>query len=345
MFGNNLIIRKDFTYNEDEYCLNQRMLELSRDKSFLYDFKNLYGDLRLQTEEYMPPYAFLINPRSLVDNMYHHDTFYIAIEGHKALTIPTGIKLMKAISKIVNEFGNNSLKEKFEEFRITHSEIIGTRQVTDTICLSIHPLDFLTISDTPYFSSCTSWRPRMYNGKLKIGSSRAGTIEMMNSPMVVIAYIEGKKKLTFPSFKNPEEKLEWNGKRWRELFIVHPYLISNIRAYPYDNEPLEREIILWLRELAQTNLNWGYYDELGNNINNFKEEYFATNIMYNDIIRPDRTCTYAVGFTRPKDKFLLNYSGECTCASCGRSRTCSLPEDYMLLCDDCAGREDFWADD
>ena len=90
------------------------------------------------------------------------------------------------------------------------------RKSSQKLTLSIHPLDYITMSDNECnWSSCMSWRNE--------GDYHAGTIEMMNSTCVVVAYIA-----------QNNETLEngWNSKRWRQLFVIHPTCIIASCPYP-----------------------------------------------------------------------------------------------------------------
>ena len=76
----------------------------------------------------------------------------------------------------------------FEQMRIKHSQILNKKRLKGTLCLSIHPLDYITISDNNCdWDSCMTW-----TGDDCPGEYRLGTLEMMNSPSVVVAYLDSK---------------------------------------------------------------------------------------------------------------------------------------------------------
>ena len=52
------------------------------------------------------------------------------------------------------------------------------------------------------------------------GEYRQGTVEMMNSECVVVAYLESTTNMTIRDG-------EWNSKRWRELFVVDENVLAN----------------------------------------------------------------------------------------------------------------------
>lgn len=229
--------------------------------------------------------------------------------------ISNGEKTMKAIGKIVHAIFPNLIDE-YEKFRIRVSQITNQSGLTGDLCLSIHPLDFMTMSDNNSgWSTCMSWK--------KIGEYRSGTVEMMNSDCVVIGYLKSEtEKLTFSENRaNPSFQGEWNSKKWRCLFIVTNGAIVSIKPYPYYNAFLIKSCLKWLKELYDKNLvptPWFNPIEeeepeaLGEDI----EDMFKTDNMYNDF-----GATTHFGYFN--EKFLelseFNYSGVLNCMCCGNT--------------------------
>ena len=127
--------------------------------------------------------------------------------------------------------------------------------------------------------TCMSW--------FHDGEFRLGTIEMMNSPYVVVTYLTAKEDMILT------EDFYWNNKKWRELFIVTDKVISEIKSYPYVNRALTKYALNWLKDLAEN-----YYDFSSSKITEIKDGdeivsgsdfscdiYFDTDRMYNDIKR------------------------------------------------------------
>ena len=114
------------------------------------------------------------------------------------------------------------------------------------MCISIHPMDFITMSDNSYgWDSCMKWVD-------DTGDYRMGTVEMMNSPIVVCAYLKGSESFNFGWNKN-DEFTTWNNKKWRELFVITPELITEIKSYPYDNEEFTKAVMDTLLALSKEN--------------------------------------------------------------------------------------------
>ena len=239
-----------------------------------------------------------------------------------------GCKLMKALKQL-----NNTLhfmdEEEFEEFRICQSMCTNTAILNGKLCLSIHPLDYMTMSDNACdWSSCMSWQ--------ESGCYRMGTVEMMNSPYVIVAYLES----SHPMYFNRETS--WNNKKWRSLYIVTPDIVTNVKAYPYYDGSIDKIVTNWLYELmVKAFPNYNYekpytfeYPMIGST-----RLRFETNLMYNDF-----GCgVNHWGFRRKGvgDNLIVNYSGDAQCMVCGNTNSGSLYED-CLICNVCEPRDDIW---
>ena len=121
---------------------------------------------------------------------------------HHEIRIPkTRWCVMRYPNNAMAQLNGQSLEE-FEDFRIKHSRILSEKEFIGRLSLSIHPLDFMTMSDNDSdWSSCMSWRT--------CGSYRRGTVEMMNSPCVVVAYLSASK----PMVLDRGSHFKWNIKK------------------------------------------------------------------------------------------------------------------------------------
>lgn len=345
VFGENFILKKEISYEKSKDELCQKMVEEMN--------AGAAGVLRNRIIQkihslHLPRLEVhlledLISINSLVDNIYSGESFIIpkesTVTGY-SLQIPHGCKTVKMIGKIIEATGIDKKvytcskcgriltdehnhcpwcthskavkKDAYEEFRRVHSLVLNQKKLKDTLCLSIHPLDYITMSDNDCgWSSCMQWME-------DAGDYRLGTIEMMNSSCVVVAYLESKEPMEVCGS-------QWNNKRWRQLYVVNKEIILGNRQYPYSNDILQGVAINWLRDLCSA-ASWGPYGEEacqirnnadniinGNQTINFRIE---TNYMYNDIYdyrlayvwnNPDEICQYE-----------LNISGPAICVSCGK---------------------------
>lgn len=282
----------------------------------------------------------IISLESLVHNAYPFNDFVIPTPEGPGIKVAKGMKTMKIINKIVKHYPDSFTPEAVEEMRLRHSMILNQKLFKGTMCLSIHPLDFMTMSDNDCnWDSCMSWQ--------KPGEYRLGTVEMMNSNCVVVAYLKATHDMTIPF----QEK--WNNKRWRELFIVHPDIITNIKGYPYRDNSLRDVAFDWLMELAGSH-GWTYYDEefiinkddgIPNEVEGKKLYFYPQfRVMYNDYYSEHRACL-GVNILQHSTHYEehscydLAVSGETECMCCGADW--SYDSDEMrtdaLQCPNCSG--------
>ena len=252
---------------------------------------------------------FLITSMTFINNTYYNYSYDINIPNGKIFKLVKGCKVMKTLGKLAALFG---LVNEFEPIRLRHSQIMNQAKIQANLCLSIHPLDYITASfNENGWRSCMHWED---------GEYRHGVIEMMNSPYVVVAYLESN-----------HEKIryfgdEWNSKKWREFFIVHPDCISGIKGYPYWNRELEDVTLNWLKELFDTESNYSEKIitwETGTCAidvsvhSNVKFDFKCGPSMYNDFYNPNE---YHMILARDVDSDYTEifYSGADECVYCGR---------------------------
>lgn len=153
------------------------------------------------------------------------DDFYTNKLSHKytcpyGKTIPEGTKIIKAFK----EFETDT--ETLRMLQDAASILIQENKVKGKLCFSVHPLDFLSLSENTYhWHSCHHLQ----------GDYRAGNLSYMADNTSIICYLKGEENVKLPSF--PEEVL-WNSKKWRTLVFIHPqnkYMFAG-RQYPFFSE-------------------------------------------------------------------------------------------------------------
>lgn len=264
----------------------------------------------------------LVDFYRLATNFYEDETFEIIPVGcEKAIKIQHGCKITRVLGKIAQA----AHLPHFEEFRILHSQVLNQKMLKGRLCLSIHPLDYMTMSDNDCdWNSCMSWQ--------NVGCYRQGTVEMMNSPCVVVAYLRSDEDMYLASGDFP-----WSNKKWRELYIVTPEMIGNIKSYPYTNENLTKATLDWLKELADTDT---FTDEIieyvpfeGFDFNNKVISIQPrTNHMYNDFSHSRKQFAYLN--KNLKEYYTFNYSGKSECMLCGELNP-YFPNDEALVGECC----------
>lgn len=250
--------------------------------------------------------------------------------------IPRGTKIFKALKSFVNfalknktikQIEYDEINDLIEHLRIQHSQVLNQKKISGNLCISIHPMDYITMSDNGNnWDSCMRWG----NGG---GDYKIGTLEMLNSSSVVVCYLESKKPW------NINDDYFWNNKKWRELFIIDKNFVCGVKGYPYHSTYLETVCANWLADLAEE-----YYH---NKINRTNYRYdkqitFETNCMYNDIdANLECFLYYSEDAIEANEEINFNYSGYARCLRCGKIIFEEWTDSDILsgtfLCPACAG--------
>lgn len=317
MFGNQLILSKEVSF-----CMSQKEVRTLMDTTtakdpFIKAFSSKIAPYYHSNYELWMALQMLTSPSTLVENESFYDTKIVPAKDTvfgKPVKIQKGCRPIKTLHKLCRAFGLN--EAEFEDFRLKHSQVLNTRKLQGELCLSIHPMDFMTMSDNDCgWDSCMSWRAAYYGDG---GEYRLGTIEMMNSPCVIIAYLKSHTDMKLEGRYLNSKETYWNNKRWRQLVIVNEDVILGNRQYCYEDASLSGTVLEWVRELATAHYGVQYEDTAQNLAEGSfeitgKHLAFTTNYMYNDIYGT------RLGYLR-KDldyNINLNFSGVANCMACG----------------------------
>ena len=298
LFGGQLILNRPYTYAIAQDGVEREIAEAinTPEAKCYWDMKKWVkhtlcdiGGIPWMTLYHITNDIF--EPNVLAANAYDGESFKIEFPDGEIWKIPTGMKPMKILHKVIVKFGDEYAEELYEEYRNWHSRLLNQTFLDGTLSLSIHPLDFMTMSDNGgSWTSCMRWQSAA-DDDCDPGDYRMGTVECMNSPYIIIAYLHNPNKTNdfMEGWYGPS--LIWNKKKWRELFIVQDGIITEIKGYPFQDENLSNTALMWIKELAQNNLGWTYNDvevnvngeyetEEGNNL--FRFRVGPSGYMYND---------------------------------------------------------------
>lgn len=359
LFDEQLIISKQISYvkSHDELLeevadfTERRYGRVGRSGEYFYDqFWNLVlgrldKNIRFDeaTQDLMRE---LISDNNLIENKYNGESFDIPLPDGKTLRVASGCKVSKMLGKIAEIFK----LEGYEDFRICHSQVLNQKTLEGNLTLSIHPLDYMTMSDNECgWESCMNWRYE--------GGYRQGTVEMMNSPYIIVAYLTADEPMKLFWNASAESYQCWNNKKWRQLFIVNHDIIAGIKDYPYHNDSLTCMVIDWIKELAKKNLHWAYTDTFKYDYENSEDTIhcdslpedknsfrlcFETEYMYNDFgAMPYHWICISNDLNEDSIRkngiypyYFLNYSGRYQCMACG-SICADFDDESCLVCSDC----------
>ena len=333
LLGGKLVYKVPYEYIKSEDAIGKEIKNLidkpEGDFDTFYDFIND----KVGTNKWLQGF----NIRQFWNNhIYTENKIFEELNLHnddnaKILKIPAGCKPIRALQKILTYYGAD--KEKFdalERFRIALSMITNDKKVKGNLCFSIHPLDFMTMSDNASdWQSCMSWKHE--------GCYRLGTVEMMNSNNVICVYIENEK--TPLEFGEDDHKDTWNNNRWRQLFYCTKEIIVSGKSYPYYNEQITKDALQILRTLAFENWHRTYefgierYRDmihLGSLYRMENNRYwirtktqakkhniiFDSKAMYNDMFNDNNYQGYWCVRNKVKKNTIISYSGKAPCLCC-----------------------------
>lgn len=230
-------------------------------------------------------------------------------------------------------YGDPSLAAQYEDFRLKQSKLIQHNKFTGTMCLSVHPLDFATMSDNEEsWTSCMSWR--------ESGCYRAGTLEMMTSPIVLLAYIKSNNN-TIHFEGDDGAEYSWNSKIWRTLIIVNENIITEVKSYPFYDSNLSKAAIEWVAELSGSSFdtpllsNEEYQGDHSLTFENVKPKFiFSTNLMYNDVgYQSYYFAKLSKEFYEEMEypRYYIDYGDQVYCLKCGQEMDIT----HGLVCNEC----------
>jgi hypothetical protein len=105
------------------------------------------------------------------------------------------------------------------------SRIIQEDKIEGTLCFSVHPLDYLSVSCNTY-----NWR----SCHALDGEYRAGNLSYMVDKCTMVVYLKGADNVNIPLF--PDD-VPWNSKKWRVLWYVADemeYMFAG-KQYPFES--------------------------------------------------------------------------------------------------------------
>lgn len=331
LLGNNLIVSKKI----NNIAVNAKEIEEE-----YYKIKTFSFWLSLVGNKTIPDVLFRIVSGGLCNYFYDYgynkieeDFTFKDLNQEKPFIIKKGMKWTRVLGKVAAYFNIPD----YEEFRIAlsmaHQKITAKKE--ETLYLSIHPLDFMTMSDNDNnWESCMSWRQN--------GCYRAGTIAMMNSPCVLIAYLTSATPMRIG-------KNEWNNKKYRQLIIVDEKFLATVRPYPYESNSLDHEILSFVKELYQKNIDvqatfsedYSYDIKLNycpDDAACRKIVFDCGEVMYNDFCHHNHKISFREDIPFYEETKYYDYNGPSECVWCGQVEP-SLFSQEFLLCDDCYSAE------
>jgi hypothetical protein len=183
------------------------------------------------------------------DGFFNNMVLYdYEINGH---TIKKGMKLIKAFKFFEED------KNALTDIQNYASRIIQEDKIEGTLCLSVHPLDYLSASENTY-----NWR----SCHALDGEYRSGNLSYMVDSSTMICYLKSDREEMLPNFP-----FKWNSKKWRVfLYFSNDWnMLMAGRQYPFSTDVGMKYILdeLMRKSGLSRNSCWTpWHDELLKNV-------------------------------------------------------------------------------
>lgn len=131
--------------------------------------------------------------------------------------IPKGSKLVRAFKHFVKD------DKVLNDLQTFASTLIQENKIEGTLCFSVHPFDYLSMSENNHkWRSCHSLR----------GDYRSGCLSYMLDNVTVLCYIKSDEETILPNFPST---IPWNNKKWRMVLNISEDgdIIFAGRQYPF----------------------------------------------------------------------------------------------------------------
>lgn len=209
----------------------------------------------------------------LYDNVVQYDYGFYDYEQDTEKVISKGSKIIKAFKNFISD------KDTLVEIQNKASMLSQEDKISGKICFSIHPLDYLSMSNNTYnWTTCQ---------ELREGERRMGNISYMLDNSTIVCYIMGEDNVKLPIFP---EHIPWNSKKWR--VTIHTNITNTIfmlgRPYPFDLPRMRNRIHETLAEIFQ-NIeylsDWQIENTIFNDYGDAMEGYYN---LFNSVFLKDR---------------------------------------------------------
>lgn len=185
-------------------------------KARVENFISMLEDERFIDYDSYADIACFIRQQAAADGFFTNTVKedFQTIHGDK---IAAGTKLLRAFKYFIDD------KDLLHKIQDKASMIIQEDKIEGKLCLSVHPLDFLSLSENVH-----NWR----SCHALDGEYRAGNLSYMCDNSTVICYLKSCKEAKLPHFP---DTVPWNSKKWRVLvfFSDDKQMIFSGRQYPF----------------------------------------------------------------------------------------------------------------
>lgn len=253
------------------------------------------------------------------------------LKHHKSFKVTQNTRITKLLSKLCIL---THQQERYKEFENTYSLALENK-IEGSLCLSIHPLDYLSMSHNGYnWKSCMNFS--FASPIDTAGGRKIGTVELMNSPCVITAYLKGKEDFCF------DGKHTVSNKKWRQNFFVDAWGIISDKPYPYPMPELTLFIMEELSDMIKETF-WFIKFKDKPKLMHTSDPYcpkIAFNVMYPNWETADNVNhgEYYYWYTSRSGNLkypVFDISAPATCLRCGQEIEEDTEDYTTIVCMDC----------
>lgn len=238
-------------------------------------------------------------------------TIETPFKGYKQTKFQKGTKVTRIWKQLIPE------EDRYSEIVSEYSKFFNQQKIKGTLCLSIHPVDYLTAST----NGC-GWRScfNLLDGEYK--ASLGGLIGSQNT---MIAYLKSSEDFDISKVCYGDESFLWNSKKWRTYVTLNHNNALHIGChYPYSNLELEKEIVSMIEELTEKKFDLFK----GDTYLHFKT--VCDEGFYNDGVQ---SIYLSQPFVEKSLKESIHITDGIVCLHCGEEYSCYSSD--TLYCEDC----------
>lgn len=252
------VVQYNARYNVAEESIPSLIEEWERNKSHLIDL--LGGQLLIKSEDYVSVEKSILELEVIFKDFLSEISIYnlyysCEIEQMKEFLRIQGVEAFFE-NKVVNDFeiGSKMIrkgakisrslrffvpeKQVLDRIQTKYSMILQDLCVTGRLIISVHPLDYLSLSENKHnWHSCHALD----------GEYASGNLNYMTDKHTIVAYLASDEEYELPNF----DKVKWNSKKWRMLFYLDEdfNLLVGAKNYPFKSESLTDKCFVKIQDL------------------------------------------------------------------------------------------------
>lgn len=209
-------------------------------RKLLDEFLDLISRCNMRCTDDLTNYLERISIDEFFNNKLENDYLCPTLNGD--IVIPAGMKVIKSF-KYFFDSENNMLNY----WQDRASTLVQQDVVTGKLCFSVHPLDYLSISENAH-----NWR----SCHALDGDYCTGNLNYMVDSSTVVCYLKSEHDAILPHFPG---FIPWNSKKWRVLLYFskdHKMFFAG-RQYPFMSDEALKMVANYL--FPRVGLSWPWF--------------------------------------------------------------------------------------